>query len=329
VQLEFAGLNTLQSAEKRQATEAAARAEAAKNIRELRERLDSDYRTALGENVPADVRKRAMELYSQADTEAKQRAVINLLKSNKNVEDKEVAKPGNVSQGFFDGKPTQFRNFKGEVQLVNPKGEWESLKPVDLRRFESAEDRSKNLKEMEHATVNRLKAPLKNAFGKQKGYDADAEANKYTQDLLLLKEDLGPNISSTSFAKMSENAVSSAIDFAKANGKASLTEEGLRKAFFGNAVIETRMTQSSRDLYVNKGDKGKIELPSAEYQVALGTALDVYKKQGIPLSQASEQIENRWNSLKPDEKKKFTDMSKGAPGSTPMLYWLRTTGGNI
>jgi hypothetical protein len=327
--LKFAGLNTLQSAEKRQAVEAASRAESAKNLRELRERLDSDYRTALGENVPPDIRKKAMELYSQADTEVKQRAVINLLKSNKNVEDKDAAKPGNVSQGFFDGKPIQFRNFKGEVQLVNPKGEWETIKPLDLKRFESAEDNSRNRKEMESATTKRLVAPLKNAFGKQKGYDANAEADKYTQSLLLLKEDLGPNVSPTSFAKMSENAVSSAIDFATANGKASLTEEGLRKAFFGNAVIEVRMKESSRDLYATKGDKGKLQLPSAEYQVALGTALDVYKKQDIPLSQAVEQIENRWNGLSPADKKKFTDMSKGAPGSTPMLYWLKTTGGNI
>jgi hypothetical protein len=270
-----------------------------------------------------------MELYSQATTEAQQRAVINLLKSNKNVEDKDAAKPGNVSQGFFDGKPIQFRNFKGDVQRVNPKGEWETIKPLDLKRFESAEDNSRNRKEMENATTKRLVAPLKNAFGKQKGYDANAEADKYTQSLLLLKEDLGPNISPTSFAKMSENAVSSAIDFAKSKGNASLTEEGLRKAFFGNAVIETRMTESSRDLYATKGDKGKLQLPSAEYQVALGNALDVYKKQGIPLDQASDQIEKRWKSLGEAKQKEFTDMSKGAPGSTPMLYWLRTTGGNI
>ena len=328
--LKFAGLNTLQSAEKRQATEAAARAESAKNLRELRERLDSDYRTALGENVPANVRKQAMELYSQADTEAKQRAVINLLKSNKNVEEKDAAKPGAPDQGFFDGKPITYRNFKGNIQTVNPKtGEWSDIKPAELNRFETVERYEANKKNMKNSAVDRLTPVLRNAFGKQKGYHPEEEAKALSEAFLLLKEDLGPNISSTSFAKMSENAARAAVDSTLSSGKTTLTEEALRKAFFGNAVIETRMTENSRDLYVTKGDKGKIQLPSAEYQVALGSALDVYKKQGIPLSQASEQIENRWNSLKPDEKKKFTDMSKGAPGSTPMLYWLRTTGGNI
>jgi hypothetical protein len=327
--LRFAGLNTLQSAEKRQAVEAAARAESIKNTRELRERLDSDYRTALGENVPADVRKQAMELYAQADTEAKQRAVINLLKSNKNVEDKDVAKPGTPDQGFFNGKPIMYRSFKGNIQTVDSKGEWSDIKPADLKGFETVERYRANLKDMKDSTVNRLTPILRNAFGKQKNYNAEDEAKGHAEAFSLLKDELGPNISSTSFAKMSENAMRSAVESALSSGKTTLTEEGLRKAFFGNAVIETRITTNNRELYVNKGDKGKIELPSAEYQVALGNALDVYKKQGIPLDQASEQIEKRWNGLSPADKKKFTDMSKGAPGSTPMLYWLRTTGGNI
>jgi len=328
--LKFAGLNTLQSAEKRQAVEAAAKAEAVKNTRELRERLDSDYRTALGENVPANIRKQAMELYRQADTEAKQRAVINLLKSNKNVEDKESAKPGTPDQGFFDGKPIMYRGFKGNIQTVNPQtGEWSDIKPLELKRFETVERYEANKKNMKNSAVDRLTPILRNAFGKQKEYRPEEEAKGLAEAFLLLKEDLGPNISSTSFAKMSENAARAAVDSTLSSGKTTLTEEALRKAFFGNAVIETRMLESSRDLYATKGDKGKLQLPSAEYQVALGTALDVYKKQGIPLSQASEQIENRWNGLSPADKKKFTDMSKGAPGSTPMLYWLKTTGGNI
>jgi hypothetical protein len=328
--LKFAGLNTLQSAEKRQAVEAASKAEAVKNTRELRERLDSDYRTALGENVSPEVRKKAMELYSQATTEAQQRAVINLLKSNKNVEDKDAAKPGTPDQGFFDGKPITYRSFKGNIQTVNPKtGEWSEIKPAELNRFETIERYEANKKNMKNSAVDRLTPILRNAFGKQKEYRPEEEAKGLAEAFLLLKEDLGPNISSTSFAKMSENATRAAVDSTLSSGKTTLTEEALRKAFFGNAVIETRMTDSSRDLYVTKGDKGKLQLPSAEYQVALGTALDVYKKQGIPLSQASEQIENRWNGLSPADKKKFTDMSKGAPGSTPMLYWLRTTGGNI
>lgn len=328
--LKFAGLNTLQSAEKRQATEAAARAESIKNTRELRERLDSDYRTALGENVSPSVREKAIKLYSQADTEAKQRAVIQLLKSNKNVEEKDGPKPGNPDQGFFDGKPIVYRNFKGNIQTVNPEtGEWSDIKPTELKRFETIERYKSNVKDMKDSTVNRLTPILRNAFGKQKNYNSEDEAKGHAEAFLLLKDDLGPNISATSFAKMSENAMKAAVDSALSSGKTTLTEEGLRKAFFGNAVIETRMTDNSRDLYVNKGPKGKIEFPSAEYQVALGNAISTYKKEGIPLDQASEQIEKRWNGLNPADKKKFTDMSKGAPGSTPMLYWLRTTGGNI
>jgi len=327
--LRFAGLNTLQSAEKRQAVEAASKAESAKNTRELRERLDSDYRTALGENVSPEVRAQAMTLYSQASTESQQRAVIQFLKANKNVEEKEGAKPGTPDQGFFNGKPIMYRSFKGNIQTVNPKGEWADIKPAELNRFETVERYESNKKNMRDSTVNRLTPILRNAFGKQKNYNAEDEAKGHAEAFLLLKEDLGPNISSTSFSKMSENAMKAAIDSALSSGKTTLTEEGLRKAFFGNAVIETRMTDSNRDLYVIKGDKGKIELPSAEYQVALGNAISTYKKEGIPLEQASEQIEKRWNSLSSADKKKFTDMSKGAPGSTPMLYWLRTTGGNI
>ncbi len=325
--LKYAGIDALKSADARRAAQATRSAEESKNLRELNERLDSDYRTALGENVPADVRAKAVQLWQGASNADQRRAVIQILKMNKSTEDTTGAgKPGNVSQGFFDGKPINFRNQAGNVQRVNPKGEWENIPPSELKRFETEEARSKNVKQMIDSNVARLTPALRELNKGDKNYRAEEDAKKYAEALALLKEDIGPNISATSFAKMSENTIQSAFDSAKATGT-KLTEEGLRKAFFGNAVIESKMVAGNKEMYMSKDSKGKFTLPTAPYQTALGTALETYKKQGIDIGTASNAIENKFKSLPPETKKKFTQMSAGAPGSTPMLLWLQQTGG--
>jgi hypothetical protein len=325
--LKYAGLDALKSADARRAQQGARAAEELKNTRELTERLDSDYRTALGENVPATVRERAVLLYQDAKTPEQKRAVIQLLKMNKSTEDTTGAsKPGNVSQGFFDGKPMNFRNQAGNVQRVNAKGEWENIPPAELKRFETEEARTKNVKQMIDSNVNRLTPVLKELNKGDKNYRAEDEAKRYAEAFALIKEDLGPNISPTSFAKMSENTINSAFETAKATG-GKLTEEGLRKQFFGNAVIETKMVTGNKEMYMAKDSKGKFTLPSAPYQAALGSAMETYKKQNIDLGEASNALEKKFNSLPTETKKKFTQMSAGAPGSTPMLLWLQQTGG--
>jgi len=325
--LKYAGLDALKSADARRAAQATRSNEELKNTRELKERLDSDYRTALGENIPAGVRAKAVELWQGATNPEQQRAVIQLLKMNKSTEDTTgSSKPGNVSQGFFDGKPINFRNQAGNVQRVNSKGEWENIPPAELKRFETEEARTKNVKQMIDSNVNRLTPVLKELNKSNKNYRAEDEAKRYAEAFALIKEDLGPNISPTSFAKMSENTINSAFETAKATG-GKLTEEGLRKQFFGNAVIETKMVTGNKEMYMAKDSKGKFTLPAAPYQTALGTAIDTYKQQGIDIGTASNAIENKFNNLPSETKKKFTQMSAGAPGSTPMLLWLQQTGG--
>jgi hypothetical protein len=325
--LRFAGLDALKSADERRALQAKNVNESAKNTRELLERLDSDYRTALGENVPPEVRSRAVELYQGARSPEQKRAVIQLLKMNKSTEDTMgTGKPGVVSKGFFDGKPMEFRNQAGNVQRVNSKGEWENIPPSELKRFQTKTEFNDNRDRMIKSNVARLTPVLREAFGGDKKYNAEDNAKRYAEVFDLILEDLGPNVSPTSFAKMSENTIKSAVESAKATGT-NLTEEGLRKAFFGNAVIETKMVTGNKEMYMAKDSKGKFTLPSAPYQAALGTAMEVYKKQGIDLGEASNAIENKFNKLPAETRKKFTQMSAGAPGSTPMLLWLQQTGG--
>jgi len=329
--LRYAGVDALKAGDSRRNAQAVAAAEDKKNTRELLEKLDGDYRTALGENVPASIRLKAIELRNSAKTPDSLRAVIQLLKANKSVEDTTgSSKPKKPDQGFFDGKPMEYREQGGNIQKVNNKGEWENIPPADLKRFETRERRDADVKKMTDANVNRLTPILLDNF-KSKEYTterAKLDAARYAEALNLLKEDLGPNISATSFAVMSENTIRSAIESAKINGKA-INEEGLRKAFFGNAVIETKMVTNNKELYMAKDSKNKFVLPATPYQTALGTAIDTYKKQGISIDKASNAIENDWKSLPTETKNKFTDMSKGAPGSTPMLFWLQQTGGKI
>jgi len=325
--LKYAGLDALKSADARRTQQGARAAEELKNTRELTERLDSDYRTALGENVPANVREKAVVLYQDAKTPEQKRAIIQLLKMNKSTEDTTGAgKPGNVSQGFFDGKPINFRNQAGNVQRVNAKGEWENIPPAELKRFENKEQYDTNRKQMLDSTVNRITPYLRKLNAGNKDYNAKDDADGIAEAFALIKEDLGPNISATSFAKMSENTIRSATEAAKASGT-KLTEEGIRKQFFGNAVLESKMVTGNKEMYMAKDEKGKFALPSAPYQTALGSAMEVYKKQGIDLGEASNAIEKKFNNLPAETKKKFTQMSAGAPGSTPMLLWLQQTGG--
>lgn len=324
--LKYAGIDALKAADARRAAQATRANEELKNTRELNERLDSDYRTALGENVPAAVRARAIELYQGAKTPDQKRAVIQLLKMNKSPTDTMgTGKPTAPNKGFFDGKPIEFRNQAGNVQRV-VNGEWVNIPPSDLKRFETKADYNDNKKKMIDSTVNRITPVLKRLNAGDKNYNAKDEAQAIGETFSLIKEELGPNISETSFAKMTENTIKSAEEYAKANGT-QLTEEGLRKAFFGNAVIETKMVTGNKEMYMAKNNKGKFTLPSAPYQTALGTALETYKKQGIDLGEASNAIENKFNKLPAETKKKFTQMSAGAPGSTPMLLWLQQTGG--
>jgi len=327
--LRYAGLDALKSGDARRQAQAVAAQESLKNTRELIEKLDSDYRTALGENVPAAIRTRAIELRAGADNPDKLRSVIQLLKSHKSSEDTTGAgKPGVPGQGFLNGKPVNYRSHAGNIETVNDKGEWAALPPAQLKGFETADQRRTNVSDMHTANVERLTPVLKQAFGADKNYNAETEAKRLSQAFALIKDDIGPNISASSFAKMSENTIRSAIDSAKASGTA-LTEEGLRKAFFGNAAIETRMLTNNKDFYMvpSAKKKGEMELPSAPYQVALGTAMEKYRKEGMTLGEGSQALETKWKSLPDATKKKFTDMSKGAPGSTPMLFWLQQTGG--
>jgi hypothetical protein len=246
---------------------------------------------------------------------------------NKSTEDTTGAgKPGNVSQGFFEGKPMNYRNQAGNVQRVNPKGEWENIPPAELKRFQTEDQFNANKKRMIDSTVNRITPVLKRLNAGDKNYNAKDEAQAIGETFSLIKEDLGPNISETSFAKMTENTIRSAEEYAKATG-GKLTEEGLRKAFFGNAVIETKMVTGNKEMYMAKDNKDKFTLPSAPYQTALGTALEVYRKQGIDLGEASNAIENKFNKLPAKTRQEFTQKSSGMPGSTPMLLWLQQTGG--
>jgi hypothetical protein len=189
-------------------------------------------------------------------------------------------------------------------------------------------DYDKNRDDIFKSSVNRIAPLLHSTYSKgDKNYSmgvAEGQAKAHAEALALLHGELGGTVDKTSFAKMAENTMRSAIDTAKASGT-QLTEEGIRKAFYGNAVIEGRVG-SNKDLYMTKDPKNP--LPSAEYQVVLGNFLDNQKKtRGLNAGEASNALEKAWESLDKNQKKKYTDMSKGAPGSTPMLFWLYSTGG--
>jgi len=322
----YAGRDTLATADKRYNAEAAARVESAKNERELIERLDQDYRTALGGNVPPEIRKAAMSAWGPTKTADQKRRVIELIRANTDHNVGEGSKPAAPQNGYIDGKPVQFRSFKGENQIVDPKdGQWKPTRETIITETQHRQNKS----DMLNDSADRITPLLMNTYGKgNKDYThghATAEAKGHAQTLALLQNELGGKVDSTSFAKMAESTMRSAIDTAKATGT-QLTEEGIRKAFYGNAVIEGRMG-TNRTLYMT-GDK-KNPLPAAEYQAVLGNYLDAQKKsKGLNAGESANALEQAWAALPKDQQKKYTDMSKGAPGSTPMLFWLYKTGGN-
>ena len=321
----YAGRDTLAVADKRYNAEAAARAESVKNERELLERLDQDYRTALGGNVPPQIRKAAMDAWGSTKTADQKRRVIELVRANTDHNVGEGSKPGKSEPGYIGDTPVQYRNYQGNNQVLDAKtGEWKTT----TTPITSKSDWDKNRDDIFKSSVNRIAPLLHATYSKgDKNYTmgvAEGQAKAHAEALALLHGELGGNVDKTSFAKMAENTMRSAIDTAKATGT-QLTEEGIRKAFYGNAVIEGRMN-NNRDLYMTNDKKNP--LPSAEYQVVLGNYLDAQKKRGLNAGESSNALEKAWDALPKDQKKKYTDMSKGAPGSTPMLFWLYKTGGN-
>jgi len=321
----FASRDTLAAADRRYNAEAAARVESAKNERELLERLDQDYRTALGANVPPEIRKAAMDAWGATKTADQKRRVIELVRANTDHNVGEGSKPTAPQNGYIDGKPVQYRSYKGENQIVDPaSGEWKPTRQTIVTESQHHQNRN----DLVNDTADRITPLLINTYGKgNKDYthgQATAEAKGHAQALALLHDELGGKVDSTAFAKMAENTMRSAIDTAKATGT-QLTEEGIRKAFYGNAVIEGRMG-TNRTLYMT--DDKKNPLPAAEYQAVLGNFLDTQKKsKGLNAGEAANALERAWAALPKDQQKKYTDMSKGAPGSTPMLFWLYKTGG--
>ncbi len=303
----------------------AAQAESAKNIRELIERRTTEFNTALGGRVDPTVRMRALEIFNQDSDEPARRAAIidsatRYLRANTQPDTDKEAKPGKPEAYYLNGQRVLARGNVGNLEYLNPaNGNWTRATAKD--NLVSDSDYHAQSKRMKDAMVNRLKYPLSKAYGGDKSYSAQSHAEKLAEDFALLQNDLGPNVNPSDFAKMAENTITSAIELEKSSGK-KLTEEGLRKAFYGNAVIDTRMNQN-REFYVLKDKDGKVVMPSAEAQVQLGAKLKEMKDANkLDLGQASNALEKAWINLDPKEKQKFESAAKAIPGFTPFLFWV-------
>jgi lysozyme family protein len=349
--LKFAGLNTLQSADRNQATKQAALAEASKNQRELSESLQKEYRTLLAGNIPADIKSKALKYMEENPAKTHQedvsrhRAVLQYLAQNTQQKDANVDKYSDFKPGYIGNNPVEYvvvKDSKGVPQKMlvsqNEKGETTFVKPsgnqviVNSSEYNTRQDNlSKQIKE----TISKPIADviLKNNPKASKA-QIDADVDSVNASFKFLRNEISPNVSDVQFSKMVENTMQSI----KEDKNTTFSPEAIRMAFYGNAVIKLRET--NKEKYYNASMGKEYQQPSAYGNAQFGSALnnrvkDVLAKPEYKnlshddaLNMVVKHAEEKWDGLKPEVRKEVSLRTpRDANNSnryrvSPMMQWV-------
>ena len=105
--------------------------------------------------------------------------------------------------------------------------------------------------------------------------------------------------------------------------------EGLRKAFYGNAIVRLRQGNDAQSKYYTAiGGRGEPEMPSIDALSLYGNFLTTTAKaKNITIDEAAKFAENKWDELKTKDPKKYERYSTAKGGGySPFLLWLKNEG---
>ena len=323
--LKYAGLYALQSADKREAARAASSAEAAKDSRERYQQLrtgvlkDMDSLTPESKSKVTDILNKASASSNPAERIALMESALSVMQKV----DKE-SKPSTPTQGYMYSNGKQigvtFRYNNGVPEIQTSPGNW--IKATGI--VESRTDYNADVKSFQEDIASKVQPVLKEKFGKD--YDAASHAKKLAVDISLIRSEM-PGMQRQQFVKAAEMAIMAATEEAISNNDKGLSEEGLRKAFYGNAIMQQR--KSNADMYSFKDENGKIKPVGAKYQSLIG---EKYMQRventradnpNYNLGNASDDFEKDYKKLPPETKKKYEAMAKDPKSmASPFVLWL-------
>jgi len=349
--LKYAGVNTLQYADKNQATKQAALAEAAKNQRELSESLQKEFRTLLAGNIPADVKSKALKYMEENPVKthpedvSRHRAVLQYLAENTQHKDATADKYSEPKFGYIGNNPVKYivvKDAKGVPQEMlvsqNDKGETTFVKPSGNQVIVSSSEyntRQDNLSKQIKETISKPIADvILKANPKASKAQIDADVDSVNASFKFLRNEISPNASDVQFSKMVENTMQSI----KEDKNTTFSPEAIRMAFYGNAVIKLRET--NKEKYYNASMGKEYQQPSASGNAQFGSALnnrvkDVLAKPEYKnlshddaLNMVVKHAEEKWDGLKPEVRKQVSLRTpRDANNSnryrvSPMMQWV-------
>jgi lysozyme family protein len=350
--LKFAGLNTLQYADKNQATKQAALAEAAKNQRELSESLQKEFRTLLAGNIPADIKRKALDYMSSNPAKSTQedvtrhRAVLQYLAENVQNKDINADKYSDFKSGYIGNTPVDFitvKDSKGVPQRMvvskDKDGNQIFVKPQSNQTIVDSGEWNKRQEKLDSQIKDTIGKPIADvvlkANPKASKAQIDAEVGSVAASFKFFRNEISPNVSDVQFSKMVENTMQSIIE----DKNTTFSPEAVRMAFYGNAVIKLRET--NKEKYYNASiDNKSYQQPSASGNSQFGNALnnrvkDMLAKpeyQNLSHDDALNKVvgfaEEKWDKLSPEQKKSFALRTPRDTNNdkryrvSPMMQWV-------
>lgn len=371
--IRYAGIAAMNSAERRYDTQTQARAvqqaEAVKHIRNRQEKLSDNYNTRINQlentynqHYPKATdkgRAAASQLFWKAGQEPDPnkremmiQAAIQTLGDNQNP-------TGSTKMDQLVDKRTgkhyeAYIGSDGSTELVSwdKDGNRVKVPPQKHMMLVSSNDWNTEQNNMRKALEDRVTGTVdkmnRNRSGwiNTKEYDTagvKALSGQLTSELMLLRHEMGADITPDQFAAIAENGLMAV----KESGKSlnDVSPDALRRAVMANAVVSLRMATGSADLYTVKDDKGKPKRANIDAIESFGAKLEetraamdkVAKEKAIEKGQdpnkisirkedAIVRLETEYQNLPEKDKQYWTSAAKGNPGVPPFLLWVRADG---
>ena len=329
--LKYAGLYALQSADRREAATAKAKAEAAKDSRERYQQLrtsvlkDMDTLSTQSRNKVTSLLNKASKAKSNAEGAAIMEQALAVMEKADTSSTK--LKDPVAGYMYVPGRgqvAVTFRYNNGVPEIQTSPGVYAPIAPN--ARVESKADYNSEVSNLQKDIEAKV-APMLARLYDDEEFNSEQEARRLAVNIGLIRSEL-PEMSRPDFVRAAEMTIRSAVETSKRDGS-EITEEGLRKALYGSSIIQLR--RSNADMYTYKDSKGSRKPVDATYQSIIGRMYTEKRDSMIKdnpnynLGMAAEDFENQYKNLPDKVKKPFESLGNEPDNKAPgYLHWLKS-----
>jgi hypothetical protein len=327
--LRWSGLDVLKQSDGRRVAQAAAMAEQKKDVRERTQSLRDKYIDSLkNTNVPPAIREQAAKYFREAENETDPQIRLRKYEAAMEFINMNAVKDG--GEGGSGGKPTghktvvyQGRTYNARVsgdgnaiELQTTDGSWvPTARPVRTE----AETRAAR-DDVANQTAIRIAPILRQYFSEDKSVNIDEQSKAYGAYMARVAEQVEGSMSPQDFSVAMENTIRHAIETRGAKDDKLPREEGLRKSFFGHAVIALR--PDKRAMYLLDGQVPNHRVMSAVGVTTTKVLEDLQSKNpNMVLNDAVNVLESQWTALPEEVKKKYT-IEGSTRDASGFMQWM-------